>query len=101
MSKYQQVEEGFNFQEKKRFKKKEKKVEMKPILLQGHTRPLTKVKYNVHGDLLFSVAKDSQPSVWFSHNGERLGTFNGHSGAIWDLDVSCTILYIINHHVYS
>lgn len=62
---------------------------MRPILLQGHTRSLTKVKYNVHGDLLFSVSKDNQPCVWYSDNGERLGTFKGHGGAIWDLDVSC------------
>jgi translation initiation factor 3 subunit I len=65
-----------------------KKNKMKPILLSGHTRSLTKVKYNSHGDLLFSVSKDNQPSVWFSENGERLGTFVGHSGTVWDVDVS-------------
>ncbi|KAI8907160.1 WD40-repeat-containing domain protein [Gorgonomyces haynaldii] len=61
---------------------------MKPILLAGHTRALTKIKYNREGDLLFSVSKDNQPCVWYSHNGERLGTFSGHNGTIWDLDVS-------------
>lgn len=61
---------------------------MKPILLSGHTRSLTKVKYNSFGDLIFSVSKDNQPCVWFSENGERLGTFAGHSGAVWDVDVS-------------
>lgn len=34
------------------------------------------------------MSKDNQPNVWFSHNGERLGTFDGHDGAVWDLDVS-------------
>lgn len=37
----------------------------KPILLHGHERSLTQIKYNRHGDLLFSVAKDSVPTgVW-------------------------------------
>ncbi|OLY85338.1 Eukaryotic translation initiation factor 3 subunit I [Smittium mucronatum] len=61
---------------------------MKPILLQGHTRPLTQIKYNREGDLLFTVAKDTTVNVWYSHNGERLGTYNGHMGAIWTVDVS-------------
>lgn len=61
---------------------------MKPILLKGHTRALTKIKYNRDGDLLFSTSKDPEPCVWFSHNGERLGTFEGHSGTVWDVDVS-------------
>ena len=61
---------------------------MKPILLAGQERPLTKVKYNSLGDLLFSISKDNQPSVWFSDNGERLGTFVGHAGTVWDLDIS-------------
>jgi translation initiation factor 3 subunit I len=61
---------------------------MQPILLAGHTRSLTKVKYNTDGDLLFSVSKDNKPCVWYSHNGERLGTYDGHNGAVWDLSVS-------------
>ena len=61
---------------------------MKPILLMGHTRALTKVKFNPDGDLLFSVSKDPQPSVWYYENGEKLGTFDGHTGAVWAIDVS-------------
>eukprot|EP01137_Pigoraptor_chileana_P009917 Opistho-2@58845 len=60
---------------------------MRPILLQGHERSLTKIKYNREGDLLFSVAKDHFPSVWYSHNGERLGSYKGHVGAVWTCDV--------------
>lgn len=56
--------------------------------MQGHTRSLTKVKYNSDGDLLFTASKDKAANVWYSHNGERLGSFEGHSGSIWDLDVS-------------
>lgn len=61
---------------------------MKPIMLNGHERALTQIKYNLDGDLLFSAAKDVKPCVWYSHNGERLGTYRGHNGTIWCLDVT-------------
>jgi translation initiation factor 3 subunit I len=59
----------------------------RPYLLQGHERPITVVKYNYDGDLLFTASKDQVVSMWRSENGERVGTFHGHKGAIWDLDV--------------
>lgn len=59
----------------------------KPILLYGHERALTQIRYNREGDLLFSSAKDHRPNVWYSLNGERLGTFNGHCGAVWSIDI--------------
>ena len=51
-------------------------------MLQGHDRAITQIKYNREGDLLFSCAKDSKPNVWWSLNGERLGTYNGHQGVV-------------------
>jgi WD40 repeat protein len=88
-------------------------VSQRPILLKGHERSITYVKYNREGDLIFTCAKDHKPNVWFSSNGERLGlhlvvsicrcfslshavlfpcansgTFNGHEGAVWALDVN-------------
>ena len=36
--------------------------------------------------MLFTASKDHIPSVWGAESGERLGTFNGHKGTIWDLD---------------
>lgn len=60
-------------------------------MLQGHERSITQIKYNREGDLLFSCSKDLKPNVWWSLNGERLGTYNGHQGAVWSLDVDwCT-----------
>uniref|UniRef100_A0A2K5QX79 Serine-threonine kinase receptor-associated protein n=1 Tax=Cebus imitator TaxID=2715852 RepID=A0A2K5QX79_CEBIM len=41
---------------------------MKPILLQGHEWPITQIKYNGKGDLLFTVAKDPIVNVWYSVN---------------------------------
>uniref|UniRef100_A0A0B6Y0C0 Eukaryotic translation initiation factor 3 subunit I n=1 Tax=Arion vulgaris TaxID=1028688 RepID=A0A0B6Y0C0_9EUPU len=61
---------------------------MKPIMLHGHERSITQIKYNREGDLIFSCAKDPQPNVWYSLNGERLGTFVGHNGAVWCIDCS-------------
>ena len=60
----------------------------KPIMLHGHERPVTKIKYNREGDLIFSASKDKNPNVWYSLNGERLGTFNGHNGSVWCIDVN-------------
>jgi len=61
---------------------------MRPLILKGHSRPLTMVKYNAEGDLLFSCAKDDTPTAWLTSNGERLGTYDGHQGAVWCLDVT-------------
>ncbi|KAG0308938.1 translation initiation factor eIF3 subunit [Dissophora globulifera] len=69
---------------------------MRPILLQGHERSLTQIKYNREGDLLFSVSKDHVVNVWFSHNGERLGTYDGHVGAVWTVDVNSTSTLLVS-----
>ncbi|KAL9244243.1 hypothetical protein vseg_018040 [Gypsophila vaccaria] len=61
---------------------------MRPILMKGHERPLTFLKYNRDGDLLFSCAKDHNPTVWFADNGERLGNYKGHNGAVWTCSIS-------------
>lgn len=51
-------------------------------------RSLNQIKYTRDGDVLFSVAKDKNLCAWFTSNGERLGTYHGHQGAIWTVDVS-------------
>ncbi|KAK9464317.1 WD40-repeat-containing domain protein [Lipomyces arxii] len=67
---------------------------MRPILLKGHERPLSQLKYNKEGDLLFTVSRDKVINVYYSHNGERLGTYTGHQGAIWSVDVDPTTTVI-------
>jgi translation initiation factor 3 subunit I len=51
-------------------------------------------RYTKDGDILFSCAKDQVICAWFSANGERLGTYHGHQGALWTIDVdpSTTLL---------
>ncbi|ORZ40290.1 WD40-repeat-containing domain protein [Catenaria anguillulae PL171] len=61
---------------------------MRPIILGGHERPLTRVKYNRDGDLMFSAGKDARFNVWSTTDGELLGSYDGHSGVIYDFDVN-------------
>jgi translation initiation factor 3 subunit I len=56
--------------------------------MKGHERPLTFLRFNRDGDLLFSCAKDHNPTVWYADNGERIGTYKGHNGAVWCCDVT-------------
>lgn len=60
-------------------------------MLKGHEGPITAIKYNREGDLLFTCArKDKKPCAWYADDGERLGTYEGHEGAVWDMDVDFT-----------
>ncbi|KAL4667368.1 hypothetical protein H8959_006057 [Pygathrix nigripes] len=72
-----------------------KELTQKPILLQGHERSITQIKYNREGDLLFTVAKDPIVNVWYSVNGERLGTYMGHTGAVWCVDADWDTKHVL------
>ena len=50
---------------------------------------MTQVVFNKEGDLLFTASKDDTINVWFSSNGERLGTYSGHNGTVWSLACDC------------
>jgi len=69
---------------------------MRPILLQGHERSLTQIKFNKEGDLLFSCSKDHVINVWFTHNGERLGTYDGNNGTVWTIDVDSQSRFLVS-----
>ena len=73
---------------------------MKPLLLQGHERSLTQIKYNREGDLLFSCSKDKTICVWYSDNGERLGTYDGHQVRCYFGDTHKNYtLFTSNHYI--
>jgi hypothetical protein len=38
--------------------------------------------------LLVTCAKDHTPNLWYSDDGERIGTFSGHNGAVWTCDIT-------------
>jgi translation initiation factor 3 subunit I len=61
---------------------------MRPIVLRGHTRPVTSLVFSKEGDLLFSGSTDKSISAWYADNGERLGTYAGHNGMVTSVDVS-------------
>ena len=67
------------------------------MVMKGHERNITRVVFNRDGDLLFSAASDKTPTVWDTETGERLGTYNGHSGSITDMSVSCKYVYMCSH----
>ena len=52
-----------------------------PIVLTGHSRDVTHVTFNHDGDLFFSCARDKTCQVWYSKDGERLGSYD-HNGAV-------------------
>jgi len=63
---------------------------MRPILLKGHDGPLTCVRYSKDGDLLFTTCRRGRINLWYSDDGERIGTFNSGAkpGAVMYVDVN-------------
>ena len=60
---------------------------MKPIILQGHTRPIRDIKFNKDGDFLFTGSNDRNVTLWASDTGERIGTYY-HAAAINNMAVT-------------
>lgn len=54
---------------------------MKPVNLQGHSRPIKKVKFNQSGELLYTASSDRTIISWSIPKGEKLKTYT-HSAAI-------------------
>jgi len=46
------------------------------------------VKLNREGDLLFTASKGGVVCLWWAETGERIGTYTGHQGSVWQLDVN-------------
>jgi WD40 repeat protein len=44
---------------------------------------------------LYLQAKDNTPTLWIAETGERMGTYNGHGGAVWDLDPTWDSVFLI------
>eukprot|EP00439_Symbiodinium_sp_Y106_P012978 s451_g1.t3 len=51
--------------------------------LRGHERPVTFITFNHENNLLFSCGKDKLVCVWSFPDGELLGSYRGHNGAVW------------------
>jgi len=55
--------------------------------LRYHQRPITDLKFNADGDLLFTSCKGETPVVWRVSAGEKIGAYKGHTGAVFSLDI--------------
>eukprot|EP00918_Siedleckia_nematoides_P100934 GHVU01220573.1.p1 GENE.GHVU01220573.1~~GHVU01220573.1.p1 ORF type:complete len:402 (+),score=103.22 GHVU01220573.1:517-1722(+) len=62
---------------------------MRPWVFRGHERPLTCVKFNREGDILFTSGKDGVLDAWFTESGKRLGKYDTGNTVVWWLD--CTL----------
>lgn len=60
---------------------------MKPILLRGHERPISVVKFNFDGDLIFTGAKEKKVNLWHALSGERIGSYETKA-AVNTLDIT-------------
>lgn len=60
---------------------------MRPALLRGHTKPITVVKFNFDGDLLFTGSGEKVVNLWYANSGERIGSFEPKA-AVRTLDVT-------------
>jgi len=69
---------------------------MRLVVLSGHERKMTKVMFNRDDDLIFTAAADNVICVWDSETGERLGTYDGHTGAVFDFDLDYRTKFMIS-----
>ena len=46
------------------------------------------MRFNVEGDLLFTAGKDAVVNLWYVETGERVGNYEGHTGAVYALDAT-------------
>ena len=60
---------------------------MIPLAFHGHNKPVTALRFNDEGDLLFTGSKDGTVCGYRTDGGERIGTYSGHK-AILDIGVN-------------
>ena len=59
---------------------------MRPLVLKGHERPITIVRFNYDGDLFFSGSAETKINLWEAFTGERLGSYDTKA-SVRSLDV--------------
>lgn len=68
---------------------------LKKTVLHGHTRPVTFITWNSDGNLIFTCSKDKKISVWSFPEGECLGSYDGHQGAVWACSVTSDSSWLV------
>ncbi|KAJ5074284.1 eukaryotic translation initiation factor 3 subunit i [Anaeramoeba ignava] len=68
---------------------------MKILSIKAAEKPISKLKFNKEGDLLFASSKDENVTVWHSDDGEQLGEYVG-KGAVYSFDLSANCDRIVS-----
>lgn len=68
---------------------------LKGNTLHGHERPVTFITWNRDCNLLFTCGKDKIVNVWSFPDGELLGSYGGHSGAVWACSVTADSRWLV------
>mmetsp|Transcript_66687 Transcript_66687/g.175514 ORF Transcript_66687/g.175514 Transcript_66687/m.175514 type:complete len:641 (+) Transcript_66687:1-1923(+) len=76
-------------------KKENTEADAREKMLHGHQRPVTSICWNRDGNLLFTCGKDKIVCVWSIPEGECLGTYEGHSGAVWACSVTSDSRWLV------
>jgi len=58
------------------------------VVLRGHTRPVTSVKFSSDGNLVVTASRDTTARIWDAHTGVPLHVLRGHFGAVNDASFS-------------
>lgn len=56
--------------------------------LRYHTKPLRNIRFHPDGDILFSSCVNGSLVAWRVANGEKIGNYTGHKGAIVRFDIN-------------
>jgi translation initiation factor 3 subunit I len=68
---------------------------MKPLVLQGHSRPIKHIKFNEAGDTLFTASADRTVISWNTATGEKLKIYT-HSAAVNTFLLSSDGIYMVS-----
>ena len=58
------------------------------IVLRGHTRPVTSVRFSSDGNLVVTASRDTTARIWDAHTGAPLHALRGHFGVVDDASFS-------------
>ena len=67
---------------------------MKPLVLQGHSRPIRDIKFTAKGDFVFTASSDRDVNMWKTDTGEKLKTY-AHKAAVNRISLSSDLKYMI------